>query len=206
MSVRPRRSPRPPERSTIHFVTAWVTRDGNGYQGTIGVGDAAGVKAKQFNNLLQNNLQLRVEGDSIIIGVKRTDVTDKLKMNVLAAVGSNEQWNDDVPNAGSVAIDLSAERPKQGLREIDVSHNNLELPADYKTLADNKPPLITKKGQGRQALILVPGMYSVVNGGCPLRLRLVVKAGYAYLYHKRSGPGVGTISADGAAYSPPICI
>ena len=145
------------------LITAWVTRGANGYEGTIGVGDVAGIKAKQFNNLLQNNLQLRVEGDSIIIGVKRTDITDKLKMNVIAAVGSNQQWNDDVPNAGSVAIDLSAERPKQGLREIDVSRNNLELPADYKTLADHKPPLITKKGQGRQALILVPGMYSGAN-------------------------------------------
>ena len=142
------------------LLTAWVTRGANGYEGTIGVGDAAGVKAKQFNNLLQNNLQIRVEGDSIIVGVKRTDITDKLKLNLIAAVGSNEQWNDDLPNAGSVAIDLSAERPKQGLREIDVSRSNLALPADYKALADNRPPLITKKGQGRQALILVPGLYS----------------------------------------------
>ena len=145
------------------LVTAWVTRGANGYEGTIGVGDATGAESKQFNNLQQNNLQLRVEGDSIIVGVKRTDITDKLKMNVIAAVGSNQQWNDDVPNAGSIIIDLSAERPKQGLREIDVSRNNLELPADYKTLADDKPPLIVKKGRGRQALILVPGLYSGAN-------------------------------------------
>ncbi len=65
------------------LITAWVTRGDNGYQGTIGVGDAAGARAKQFNNLLQNNLQIRVEGDSIVIGVKRTDVTDKLKMNLV---------------------------------------------------------------------------------------------------------------------------
>src|SRR5437588_6049327 len=61
------------------LMTVWVTRGANGYEGTIGVGDAAGVKAKQFNNLLQNNLQIRAEGDSVLIGVKRTDVTDKLK-------------------------------------------------------------------------------------------------------------------------------
>jgi pimeloyl-ACP methyl ester carboxylesterase len=145
------------------LVTAWVTRGASGYEGTIGVGDTAGVKAKQFNNLLQNNLQIRVEGDSIIIGVNRTDITDKLKMKLIAAVGSNQEWNDDVPNAGSVAIDLSAERPKQGLREIDVSRNNLKLPAGYKTLADDKPPLTVKKGRGRQALILVPGLYSGAN-------------------------------------------
>src|SRR5256885_8684369 len=138
------------------LLTAWVTRGAQGYEGTIGVGDAAGVKAKQFNNLLQNNLQIRVEGDSVLIGVKRTDVTDKMKMKLIAAVGSNQEWNDDVPNAGSIAIDLSAERPKPGLREIDVGRNKLKIPADFKTLADDKPPLIVKKGRGRQALILVP--------------------------------------------------
>lgn len=145
------------------LVTAWVTREGNGYQGTIGIGDAVGIKAKQVNNLLQNNLQIRTEGDSIIIGVKRTDITDRLKMNLIAAVGSNQQWNDDVPNAGLATIDLAAERPKQGLREIDVSRDNFKLPTDYKTLSDDRPPLIIKKGRGRQRLILVPGMYSGAN-------------------------------------------
>ena len=143
------------------LVTAWVTyRDkGNkGYEGTIGIGDVAGVNAKQINNLRQNNLQIRVEGDSIVIGVKRTDITDKLKMNLVAAVGSNQQWNDDVPSAGSATIDLATVKP--GVREIDVSRNNLELPADYKALPADQPPVITKKGRGKQTLILVPGMYS----------------------------------------------
>lgn len=141
------------------LVTAWVTRGDNGYQGTIGIGDAAGANAKHFNNLLQNNLQIQVEGDSILIGVKRKDLTDKLKMKLLAAVGSNQRWNDDV-GAGIATIDLSAERPKRGLLEIDLSRNNLELPADYKTLPDGQPPLIKKKGRGGRTLILVPGMYS----------------------------------------------
>ena len=140
------------------LVTAWVTRGDKGYEGTIGVGDVAGVNLKQLNNLRQNNLQIRVEGDSIVIGVKRTDITDKLKMNLIAAVGSNQQWNDDIPNSGYATLDLSTAKP--GVREIDVSRNNLELPAGYKTLPDNQRPLIAKKGQGKQALILVPGMYS----------------------------------------------
>ena len=142
------------------LVTAWVTRRDNGFQGTIGVGDAAGAQAKQFNNLLQNDLQIRVEGDSILIGVKRTDITDKLQMKLVAAVGSNERWNDDIPNVGSASIDLSAEKPKVGLREIDVSRNNLEFPAGYKTLPDDRSPQIKKSGQGKQPLIVVPGMYS----------------------------------------------
>src|SRR5260370_28956069 len=131
------------------LVTGWVARSNGGYQGTIGVGDAAGAKAKKFNKLLQNNLQIRAEGDSIVIGVKRTDLTDKMKMNLIAAVGSNQQWNDDIPNTRSVALDLAAPRPARGLREIDVSRNNFRFPSDYNALADNQPPSIIKKGHGR---------------------------------------------------------
>jgi pimeloyl-ACP methyl ester carboxylesterase len=142
------------------LVTAWVTRGNGGYQGTIGVGDATGARVQNFNNLLQNNLQIRAEGDSIVIGLKRTDLTDKMKMNLIAAVGSNQQWNDDIPNTRSVALDLSAPRPARGLREIDLSRNNFRFPSDYKTLADNRPPLIIRKGRGRETLILIPGVYS----------------------------------------------
>src|SRR5215510_5388980 len=119
------------------LITAWVTRGAGGYQGKIGVADAAGVKAKNPNNLLQNNLKISVEGDSIVIGVKRTDVTDKMKMNLIAAVGSNVEWNDDIPNTRPVAIDLSAPRPPRGLRELDLGRNNFRFPSSYKTLADN---------------------------------------------------------------------
>jgi len=49
------------------LVTAWVKRGNNGYEGTIGIGDAAGARAKQFNNLMQNNLQIRIEGNSIVM-------------------------------------------------------------------------------------------------------------------------------------------
>jgi pimeloyl-ACP methyl ester carboxylesterase len=142
------------------LITAWVTRNNGSYQGTIGVGDAAGARAMKFNNLLQNNLQVRVEGDSILIGMKRADLTDKMKMYLIAAVGSNQQWNDDIPNTRYATLDLSAPRPARGLREIDVGRNNLRFPSDYKPLADNQPPLITKKGRGRETLILIPGVYS----------------------------------------------
>jgi pimeloyl-ACP methyl ester carboxylesterase len=142
------------------LVTAWVTRGSDGYQGTIGVADATGIKAKQFHNLFQNDLQIKIEGDSIIIGIKRTDITDKLKMNLIAAVGSNEHWNDDLPNIGSATLDLAAERPKRGLREIDLSRNNLKFPAKYQTLPNEKAPLVKKLGRGKQAVILIPGMYS----------------------------------------------
>lgn len=145
------------------LITAWVTRARGGYEGTIGVADAAGVKAKNFTNLFQNNLQLRVEGDSIIVGLKRTDLTDKTKMNFIASVGSGEQWNDDIPNTRSAVLDLAATRPKRGIREIDVGRNNFRFPTGYKTLPDNQPPQIVRKGRGRETLILIPGVYSGSN-------------------------------------------
>jgi len=142
------------------LVTAWVTQSENGYQGTIGVGDAAGAKTRNVNNLLQNNLQIRIEGDSIVIGLKRTDLTDKMKMNLIAAVGSNLEWNDDIPNTRFATLDLSASRPSRGLRELDLGRNNFRFPTDYKSLADNQPPQIIKKGNGSHTLILIPGVYS----------------------------------------------
>jgi pimeloyl-ACP methyl ester carboxylesterase len=140
------------------LVSANVTRGDKGYEGTIGVADIAGVNAQQLTNIRKNNLQIEVAGDSIVIGVKRTDITGNLKMNLVAAVGSKEQWNDDIPSAGSAPLDLSKSTP--GVREIDVSRNNFELPKPYRTLPDSQPPLINKRGQGQQTLILVPGMYS----------------------------------------------
>ena len=142
------------------LITASVTRASGGYRGTMGVADTAGVRARNFNNLLQNNLQISVEGDSIIIGLKRTDLTDKMQMNFIAAVGSTENWNDDVPNTRSITLDLAAPRSAHGLREIDTSRNNFVFPSDYKTLADNQPPVIAKEGTGPETLILISGVYS----------------------------------------------
>lgn len=144
------------------LLTAWVTRGEKGYQGTIGIGDAAGAKAKNFNNLVQNNLKIRIEGDSIIIGAKRTDITHKMKMNLIAAVGSNERWNDDVPNPTLkfATLDLAAPRPTSGLRDVDLSRNNLQFPPDYKLQSDTDGPRVEKKGKGQDPLILIPGVFS----------------------------------------------
>ena len=144
------------------LLTAWVTRGEKGYRGTIGVGDAAGAKAKNFNNLVQDNLRIRTEGDAVIIGVKRTEITDKMKMNLIAAVGSNERWNDDVPNPSLkfATLDLAAPRPTRGLRDIDFSRNNLRFPPNSKPQTETEGPRIEKKGKGREPVILIPGVYS----------------------------------------------
>ena len=60
-----------------------------------------------------------------------------MTFNVAAAVGSNQQWNDDFPSTRPATVDLSAPRPLRGLREIDISRNNLRFAAGEKTLADN---------------------------------------------------------------------
>ena len=142
------------------ILTARVTRDDKGYSGTIGIGDAAGVKANKLNNLLQNNLRIIPESDAVLIGVKRTDLTDGMKMKVVASVGSNEVWNDDVPNVGSAAVDLTAPKPTQGLREIDTQRNNFHFPPGIRTIAADQMAANTRRGRGKQPLILIPGVYS----------------------------------------------
>jgi pimeloyl-ACP methyl ester carboxylesterase len=142
------------------LVTAWVTRREGKYEGTIGVGDASGVKARNVNNLLQNNVKIQIDGDSIVLGIRRADITDKMKMSLIAAVGSKDTWNDDIPNTRPVALDLAAPRPTRGLRELDLSRNNFHFPSNYNTLADNRAPQVVKKGQGPVPMILIPGVYS----------------------------------------------
>jgi pimeloyl-ACP methyl ester carboxylesterase len=142
------------------LMTAEVGRVNGRYEGTIGVSDAVGARIRNLTNLRQNNLQIRVEGGAILIGVKRTDLTDAMKMNVIASVGSEQSWNDDVPNTRSAPVDLAAPRPSRFLREIDVNRNNFQFATGYTILPENRPPQIVEKGSGRQVLILIPGVYS----------------------------------------------
>jgi pimeloyl-ACP methyl ester carboxylesterase len=140
------------------LIAAGIRQSTNGWEATIGVAGVQAIKANQLNKLPQNSLQIQVEGDSVVVSVKRTDITDNMKVNVVASVGSGDNWSDDVPNSASVGIDLSKVTP--GVREIDVRRNNLALPKEYRVLADDRLPLVEKKGRGKQTLILIPGMYS----------------------------------------------
>ena len=91
------------------LITAWVTRSGQSYVGTIGVADPAGVAAEDFGNLYRNNLQVIVDEsqNSYLIGVLRSDIDTDVSMRAIAAVGSNQYWNDDIPNAGAGLIEDS---------------------------------------------------------------------------------------------------
>ena len=142
------------------LITAWVTKVNGTYRGTIGVTDAAGARQRNLTSLHHDNLHIRADADAIVIGVKRTDITDQMQMRVIAAVGVNESWNDDIPNAGFGSIDLAAPRPTRGISEIDVNRNNLRFESSVKTISPATPASSIKSGRGDVAMILIPGVYS----------------------------------------------
>ena len=128
-------------------------------RGLSGIADAAGVSGKEFSNLAKDNIQVRSDGDSMLVGVKRADLTDKMKLSVVAAVGSGNEWNDDIPKMRPAVLDLSAPRPTR-LRELDFTRDNYGFPAGYKTLSDDAMPKVLDRGRSHTTLILIPGVYS----------------------------------------------
>ena len=173
------------------LITADVNRVGGGYTGTIGISDAAGAKQKQLTNLRQNNLQLTIDGDAILVGVKRSELSAGMKMNLIAAVGSGGQWSDDVPNLRSAAIDLSAPRPARGLREIDVSRDNLRFGVGYRPMTDGESPRVVRHGRGGRPLILVSGVYS---GEAPFD-GFIARNESRYTFHVVTPPGLNGTAA-----------
>jgi pimeloyl-ACP methyl ester carboxylesterase len=169
------------------LITASVTRSaGGGYTGTLGISDAAGATRKQFTNLGRNNVEVRVEDGAILVGVRRDALADRMAIKTIAAVGSHEGWNDDIPNARPAEIDLRAPRPARGLREIDVSRNNLTLAAADKVLGETAAPRAARSGHGRVAMILIPGVYSsrdVFDG-------FVSRNSSRYAFHVITPPGL----------------
>jgi pimeloyl-ACP methyl ester carboxylesterase len=168
------------------LITAWVTKSGNRYTGTIGISDAAGAAQRPLTNRGKNSVQLRVEGDTILIGVKRNELTDKTAMNVVASVGSNEALNDDIPNVRSAAIDLRAPRPTRGLREIDSSRNNLTFAHDQQLLPETAPPLVVTRGSGPTPMVLIPGVYS----GQDVFDAFIARNSARYTFHIVTPPGL----------------
>lgn len=95
------------------LITVWVTRSGQGYVGTIGVANPAGVAAGDYTNLFQNNMQVILDPsqNSYVIGIERSQIDDDGNMRAIAAVGSNQFWNDDIPNIGAGTIDDKGVQP-----------------------------------------------------------------------------------------------
>lgn len=90
------------------MITTWVT--GNppmAYSGTIGIADASGVTSNNFTNVAQDNISISVDqtAKTITLGLLRADAIPNSAVsspvNVAAAVGSNEFWNDDIYQPGA---------------------------------------------------------------------------------------------------------
>ena len=95
------------------MITAWVTGNApSNYTGTIGIGDATGVANgnasninSDYTNLSQNNISVKVAGNYITLGLKRSALVSSSLVNqpitIAAAVGASNSWNDDIYSPSS---------------------------------------------------------------------------------------------------------
>lgn len=91
------------------LVTIWVQGNASGYRGTVGLGSTSGVSRRAFTDLATNNLALSIdtENPAFIVGVKRSELDDDGTMRLIAAVGSNRAWNDDIGDTKAAELMLS---------------------------------------------------------------------------------------------------
>lgn len=113
------------------IITAWVT---SGTSGTVGMTDAAGFAAKDYTKLGKNNISIKVDAahKEYILGMKRTDIFNDtvLKADVIAGVGSNQYWDDDVPNIGSGGIDITHTVSVEKISLADAGYDIYPNPAN----------------------------------------------------------------------------
>jgi hypothetical protein len=94
-------------------VTAWVVRQGRRYSGTIGVADAAHAAIFRLSNLSRDvpALALDPARPAILVGLPASLVDDDGRFRLVVAVGSHLNWNDDLPDRGSLEVTLPPRRP-----------------------------------------------------------------------------------------------
>ncbi|MGH7484812.1 MAG: hypothetical protein ACREMY_04285, partial [bacterium] len=89
------------------LVTAWITREGDGYFGQIGIADADGARARQFTKLSDDVvLRMTSDGKSVMIGVAAAVLELTPGAKVIAAGGTHLIWNDDLTGPGGEGIAL----------------------------------------------------------------------------------------------------
>ncbi len=91
------------------LATVWVIKTtGGAFRGTAGIADARGVQLGRFTNLFRNNLAFCAQAENrvILLGLKSKDLDEDGDFDVIAAVGSNAGWNDDIPDSQAVTISL----------------------------------------------------------------------------------------------------
>lgn len=90
------------------LVTLWITQQAPGeVYGALGLGDHWGVQQGRFLNLGQHNLayQLDPARQEIVVGIRRSDLGTDGPLHVIATVGSNTTWNDDLVDTGFAVLE-----------------------------------------------------------------------------------------------------
>ncbi len=106
------------------IITAWIT---SGTSGTVGITDAAGFGAGNYTKLGKDNISISMDATAktYTLGLKRTDIYNDTVLNatVIAGVGSNQFWDDDVPNSGSGSVNLKP-APSTGLHSVNLNDDS----------------------------------------------------------------------------------
>lgn len=88
------------------LVTVWLNRTGGVYQGAVGVADTEGASRFTMDNL---GADLRVARDpasrSLAVGVPLATLGSG-RVDLIATAGSSFMANDDLPDKGSIRLDL----------------------------------------------------------------------------------------------------
>jgi len=99
--------------SAFHFdrlVTVYGFEAGSGYDGSIGIADAAEVQAGNMNGARGERVLVVLDSPkhAFVVGIPRTALgtAAQTPIRALAAVGSALQHNDDVPNEGAALLPL----------------------------------------------------------------------------------------------------
>ncbi len=88
------------------LVSAWVARDDEDrYRGALGVTDVEGAFNGEMTNLGDDvGFAVDVEGQAFVLRVPWGHFGEGDSARFVVAVGSNSNWNDDLPDAGSFSV------------------------------------------------------------------------------------------------------
>ena len=89
------------------LVSAWVAHDEDGkYRGAVGVTDDEGAYHGEMTNLGSVGTAFGIDSEeqALLLRVPWNALTDVDTLRFLVAVGSNAQWNDNLPDEGSFTI------------------------------------------------------------------------------------------------------
>lgn len=97
--------------TAFHFdrlVSVYGSEAGSGYEGTLGIADAAEVQAGGMNGSRGERVQVVLDSarPAFVVGIPRSalGIDPRIPIRVVAAVGSALAHNDDVPNSGAALL------------------------------------------------------------------------------------------------------